>query len=100
MAAPRTINEAGVGAGPYRPYRGPQYYADSKPVVTVSTFTKVKFFQLSSFLLRAFLCTTPQYSCTVRTPWPWKQLIKPKAKPPKNPPSPEDRNLQPTRQVL
>ena len=32
MAAPRTINETGVGAGPYRPYRGPQYFADRKPV--------------------------------------------------------------------
>merc|ERR1719499_2054957 len=32
MAAPRTINETGIGAGPYRPYRGPQYYTDRKPV--------------------------------------------------------------------
>merc|ERR1712098_584462 len=30
MAAPRTIHEVGVGAGPYKPYRGPQYYTDKK----------------------------------------------------------------------
>jgi len=30
MPAPRTIHEVGVGAGPYTPYRGPQYYTDKK----------------------------------------------------------------------
>ena len=35
--APRTINEAGAGAGPYQPYRGPQYYADRKPIDKVRT---------------------------------------------------------------
>ena len=43
MAAPRTINEAGVGAGPYRPYRGPQYYADSKPLDKVRIQEKKMF---------------------------------------------------------
>jgi len=32
MPAPRTIHEVGVGAGPYTPYRGPQYYTDKKVV--------------------------------------------------------------------
>jgi len=32
MPGPKTIHEAGVGAGPYQPYRGPQFYMDRKPV--------------------------------------------------------------------
>ena len=35
MPAPRTIHEVGVGAGPYTPYRGPQYYTDKKVVEKV-----------------------------------------------------------------
>ena len=108
LAAPRTINEAGLGAGPYRPYRGPQYYADSKLVDKVRIQEKKMFLpnlmtahvgmivlrlndvflkhlmvfksertQTDMLLFRACLCITPQYSCTVRIPWLWRQIIQP-----------------------
>lgn len=37
MPGPKTIHEAGIGAGPYRPYRGPQYFVDKKPTEKVQS---------------------------------------------------------------